>query len=347
MKNNPYNLTFGKEPAEMIERYAQSGEIMDSFTSERPPQQVYMITGVRGIGKTVFMTTIAGEFSKKKDWLVVELNSSGEILKELAAKLYNARGLARIFDAAGIDLSFWGIGIKIRKSEPLTDLSTAVERMLERLDKEHKRVLITIDEVSNTGEMQLFAGAFQIFVRHDLPVFLLMTGLYENINRLQNEENLTFLYRAPKIRLSALNITRMSASYERLLHLPQDQARKLAELTRGYSFAFQVFGYFTFRQNGDMEAALPEARQYLDEYVYDKIWTELSPRELELVSHIALHDHKEVSRLKADLNLAGNQFSVYRDRLIKKGILDGSRRGLVTFSLPFFEDYVREHTEEV
>lgn len=139
----------------------------------------------------------------------------------------------------------------------------------------------------------------------------------------------------------------MSASYEKYLQLPKDQARKLAELTRGYSFAFQVLGYFTFRKDGKMEAALPEARQYLDEYVYDKIWSELSPRELELVSHIALHDHKEVSKLKEDLNLAGNQFSVYRDRLIKKGILDGSRRGMVTFALPFFEDYIREHTEMV
>ncbi|MBR3317729.1 MAG: hypothetical protein IKG21_07965 [Atopobiaceae bacterium] len=35
--------------------------------------------------------------------------------------------------------------------------------------------------------MRVFAASFQVFLRQNLPVFLLMTGLYENINELQNE----------------------------------------------------------------------------------------------------------------------------------------------------------------
>lgn len=58
--------------------------------------------------------------------------------------------------------------------------------------------------------MQAFASAFQIFIRQDLPLYLLMTGLYENINNLQNEDNTTFLYRAPKVELKSLNITTIS-----------------------------------------------------------------------------------------------------------------------------------------
>ena len=259
-QNNPFNLVFGKEPRQMISRFVPTDEVINTFTDAEPSQQVYMITGVRGSGKTVFMTTIAKKLSNQDDWVVVELNSSGEILKELASKLYSTKGLSRLFRAEGINLSFWGIGVDIKKAEPLTDLQTAVERMLEKLSHSGKRLLITIDEVSNTKEMQYFAGAFQIMIRHDLPVFLLMTGLYENINRLQNEENLTFLYRAPKLYLGALNTYSISESYQKELKLPKDQALTLAKMTRGYSFAYQVFGYFIYENSGDYEAGKGKER---------------------------------------------------------------------------------------
>lgn len=345
MKKNPFSLTFGKEPIQMISRYTQMNMILESFTDEAPGQQIYMITGVRGSGKTVFMTSVAKSLQEKKEWIVIELNSSGELLKELAAKLYNAQGFSSKFKTAGINLSFWGIGVDIKKYEPITDLGTAIERMLERIAKENKRVLITIDEVSNTDEMRQFAGAFQIMVRHDHPLFLLMTGLYENINKLQNEKNLTFLYRAPKIYLPALNLFRISDTYEKQLKLTKEEALELAKKTMGYSFAFQVVGYFTFSKNGDFESAFPEIRQYLDEYVYDKIWIELSVMETDILCAISVNGYTQVRDIKEQLKLKPNEFSVYRDRLIKKGILNGSVRGSLTFALPYFEDYIKEHAD--
>ena len=52
-KSNPYTLTFGKEPTQLIARATQSQQIIDSFLSEPSTQQVYMVTGIRGSGKTV------------------------------------------------------------------------------------------------------------------------------------------------------------------------------------------------------------------------------------------------------------------------------------------------------
>ena len=342
MSNNPFNLTFGKEPTHMIARYGQSGEIVDTFESIEPSQQVYMITGVRGSGKTVFMTSIAKTFKQRENWIVIELNSSGDLLKEFAAKIFNERSLSKAFETDGINLSFWGIGIDIKKSKPITDLETAIGRMLDRVVKSKKRILITIDEVSNTKEMRYFAGAFQILVRHDYPLFLIMTGLYENINRLQNEDNLTFLYRAPKIYLNALNIYRISESYEQLLSIDKDNATALAKMTKGYPFAFQVLGYFMYEKKCDLKRAVSESRLYLDEYVYDKIWIELSEKEKDILAYIAIKESIEVKKIKEDMNLKPNEFSVYRDRLIKKGLLDGSRRGILDFTLPFMDEYIKE-----
>ncbi len=341
MKNNPFNLTFGKEPSQMISRISQTREIMDSFTSTNPAQQVYMITGVRGSGKTVFMTSISKQLAIKDEWITIELNSSGEMLKELAAKLYNIKGMPRKYASDGINLSFWGIGVNIKKAEPITDIETAIERMLDHIVKEKKRILITIDEVFNNPEMKYLAGTLQLLIRHDYPVFILMTGLYENINKLQNEKNLTFLYRAPKIYLSALNTYRIAEYYEQIPGTSKEAASDMARLTKGYPFAFQVFGYFTCNK-GSFRKSLPEIKNYLYEYVYDKLWIELSDKEKKMLELMTEKNIKDVKTLRETFNSESNEFSVYRDRLIKKGILDGSRRGYLDFTLPFFEDYIRE-----
>ena len=55
---NPFTLTFGKSPLEPVERPVQMKEIIDTFTAEQINQQMFIITGVRGSGKTVMMTEI-------------------------------------------------------------------------------------------------------------------------------------------------------------------------------------------------------------------------------------------------------------------------------------------------
>ena len=52
--SNPYSLIFGKEPAQLISRSAQSVSVTEAFCADNPAFQIFMITGVRGCGKTVF-----------------------------------------------------------------------------------------------------------------------------------------------------------------------------------------------------------------------------------------------------------------------------------------------------
>ena len=124
--------------------------------------------------------------------------------------------------------------------------------------------------------MKVFVSTFQILIRNDLHVFLLMTGLYDNIQNLQNEKNLTFLYRAPKIELQPLNIRSISENYKNVLNVDDKTASEMAKLTKGYSFAFQVLGYLAWENNGFNKKVLSSYKQYLEDYVYEKIWSELS-----------------------------------------------------------------------
>ena len=63
---NPFTLTFGKSPLELVERPVQTNEIIEAFTVDPIKQQMFIITGVRGLGKTVMMTDISHRLGKKK-----------------------------------------------------------------------------------------------------------------------------------------------------------------------------------------------------------------------------------------------------------------------------------------
>ncbi len=340
IKKNPYNTIFGKEPPQNISRATQMMEVLNSFEEEPPLQQIYMITGIRGCGKTVFMTEVSKELKKDKDWIVVELNSSQDLLNDLAAHLASENELANIFKNASINLSVFGIGFQVKESVPIANIQLALTKMLESLKKHGKKVLICIDEVTATEYMKAFAGAFQIFVRQDLPVFLLMTGLYENINNLQNQDNLTFLYRAPKLEMRTLNIGSISDNYRKNFDLNKEDSDYMARLTKGYAFAFQVLGYFTWRSDGDYEQAIPDFRQYLEDYVYEKVWDEMSSGDRKLAYGVAKSENGKAKNIKSILDISDNEYSVYRDRLVKRGILNGKEHGYVRFTLPLFEEYV-------
>ena len=77
--------------------------------------------------------------------------------------------------------------------------------MLGAAKKRNKRVLIAIDEASNTGNIKAFSHSYQAFIGEGLPVFLLMTALPENFSALSNAKNSTFLRRLPRIKLAGLN----------------------------------------------------------------------------------------------------------------------------------------------
>ena len=340
---NPFTLTFGKSPLEPVERPVQTNEIIDTFTAEQINQQMFIITGVRGSGKTVMMTEIAQKLRKNDEWIVIELNPAIDLLKGLLSKLNSNKTCAGIIKSAKIDLSFFGFGLEIEGTTPITDEETAIITILEKMKKNGKRLLITIDEVTNNEYMQIFAGSFQIFVRQDLPVFLLATGLYENIDELQNEKNLTFLYRAPKIQLKPLNNRAIMNKYKTIFKMDSEEAKQMAELTKGYPFAFQVLGYLTWNHEGDYKAVIDEYEQYLSEYVYDKIWSELSQKDRLVARGIAEVKNGKIKDIREYLGMETNEFNPYRKRLIKKGILSGEMRGYVYFTLPLFDKYVEEN----
>lgn len=341
--NNPFTLSFGKKPAQFISRITQTNEIIENFRADSPSNQIYMLTGVRGSGKTVLMTTIANMMREDEGWIVLELNPERDLLQSLAAKLYSIPQMHHIFLKSKLDVSALGIGASIEDAVPVTDIESALDLMLDELQRAKKRLLITVDEVTNSAYIKVFASAFQIFLRRDYPVFLLMTGLYENLYDLQNDKALTFLYRAPKMVLEPLNLTAVKKQYMDIFGLDGQQAEQMTLLTKGYPFAFQVLGYLYWenRDQKSLEDILPEYDQYLEEYVYSKIWSEMSELDKKIIFEMAVSGETKIKNIRERLNMKSEQFSVYRERLKRKGVAHSEQYGYLTLALPRFDEFVK------
>lgn len=339
---NPFILNFGMQPSNYIPRYMQTHQITSSFESSPSPTNIYMITGVRGSGKTVMMSDIAAYF-EEKNWLIFDMSIEDDLLQSFAAKLYNEKSARPLFMNAKLNFSYLGFGISIEGEPPVTDLNTAIEEMLQILQKKDRRILITIDEVVNNQSMRKFASEFQILLRQKYPVFLLMTGLYENIYELQNVKTLTFLYRAPRIALTPLSPGSVAESYRQIFQTTEEKAGALAALTKGYPYAYQLLGYLCWNAGTDEadDTILQEYDAILSDYVYSKMWSEQSERKKQFLNAMAQAGDDSVSSIREAAGMDSQAFSVYRSRLLKQGLIQAPSYGHLDFALPRFKEFVR------
>ncbi|MBR1914661.1 MAG: ATP-binding protein, partial [Lachnospiraceae bacterium] len=136
MKTNPYNLNFGREPAQILNRYPGIYSIIDSFESDNPVQ-TYMLTGIRGSGKTVMMSGISKYFDKLEDWIVIDLTPDIDLIKSFNAELGVSPGIATHLKLDGVAISLPGLQLNVKGAEPITDERVAAMKMLEAAKKKN------------------------------------------------------------------------------------------------------------------------------------------------------------------------------------------------------------------
>lgn len=343
MKGNPFSINFGILPTQYIDRNLIVEEIVDELTSQSGQSRCYMLTGMRGSGKTVTMTSVEKHIEEYDDWLVLRLNPVRNMLESLAAKLYDSGEFFASFINKSVNLSQFGIGLNLESKAPAADIEAALEMILKEFRKKRGKLLITIDEVSNTEYMREFASSFQIMIRQELPVYLLMAGLYENIHDLENEKNLSFLYRTPRYEMEPLNLTLVCDGYKRALKVSHDEAMEMAMTTKGYAFAYQVLGKYLWENKEHKldETVLLKFDEALAHYVYRKIWSELSEKDKWYMSFIVQKESMPVSEILELTKQKKNEFSQYRARLGNKGLIDTANRGVVRYTLPRFDVFVK------
>lgn len=342
-EKNPFAINFGIIPTQYIARNLITDEIITELESDNVQNPCFMLTGIRGSGKTVAMTSIERIMGEKEDWIVIGLNPQRDLISSLVAKLYDTHEFINKFVSTNMNLSKFGIGVSVENNPPIADIESALEMILKEIKKKNKRLLVTIDEVSNTLYMRQFASVYQILIRQELPIFLIMAGLYQNIQNLENEDTLTFLYRTPKYEMEPLNITLIQQKYMNIFQVSPEDAFDMAVITKGYAFAYQVLGKFIWESVDKKvtEDVLIKFDEALARYVYDKIWSELSSVDKWYLKFIAQKGTMETSELLSLTKKKQNEFAQYRVRLRDKGILDVSTHGVVRMILPRFDVFVK------
>lgn len=346
-KTNPFHPMFAIMPLESyIDRYEDTETILRQFTSGINGQ-VCIVTGVRGSGKTVFITKISNELNKDKDWIVIDLNAEMDLYANACSKLAKDKIMDEYTVSTKLELTIASVGFSFEtKRRPFETLETALEDMLEIAKKNNKKVLFTVDEITNNDQTRKFFSSYQMFLRKNLPVFLLGCGLPSNVYDLQEVDTLTFLHRAPKLQLEPLNITTIRSRYKKLIGVSDEVAVKMAKLTSGYSFAYQLLGFLTWENDKKFDdSVLSDYDDKLAEFSYDKIYSELTKKDLLYVENICLNDITTTTALLESMHITGKEFSPYRNRLIKKGILTSEKRGEFQIVLPRFGQYIKNRNQ--
>lgn len=336
---NPFTIIFGIEPPSLIPRLNEYNTITGVFSSETPKTYAYVITGVRGCGKTVLMTSVQKYFSKQKNWLVIRLNPDLDLyisaVNQLRQQLSNSKDITEF----NVSIAGFGGGISLQENN---DSELELKTCLKKAKDKGKRVLIVIDEVTNTEKIRTFAHSYQTFIGEGLPAFLIMTALPENFAKLSKSPQSSFLRRLPKIKLGSLDMIQIETSYSKIFKIPRDEASELSKVTGGYSYAYQLLGDLLWESGSTKitEDILNELDGLLSDGAYSLIWEGLSEKEKQISIAIAKSPTSGTREIREAIGLKPNEFAPYRERLAESGIIDITERGKVRFTLPRFNEFV-------
>lgn len=352
---NPFNPGFGKVPPIYLERSADVDKIMSDLDNPNSPYQTTLVYGMRGAGKTAFITDISHEVEKRPDWIVVNLAMGSPLLPTLVDSIYQKAGgpLKKAVQAIdGISVSAFGVTIKASKQNMARQYQNLLEIILQKMKESETKVLVTIDEVRSTPELREFAAVYQLMLRENYPVSLIMTGLPQYVSELQNDDVLTFLLRAGRITLMPLSLWAVKSSYEKAFsghrQISEETLRQMARLTCGYAYAFQLLGYFLWEKSSDhideltITDILPDYKENLYRNAYFKMYQSLTNMERNFLNVMASFDEEEIpiGEIGRKMDKPKNYVSIYRRRLLDTQLIIAPRRGYLKFSLPFFKEFL-------
>ena len=338
--NNPFTLTYGLLPQMYLsDENCTVDEIVSAFSSSNPITHSCIITGPRGSGKTALMNAVAKKLRDSKDWVVLDLNSSTPLVNDLSARLIDeattGTGTSKLLVLAL--MSYAGLGF--------SDDAGKINFATKQLTKRKQNILITIDEAKADANMAEFANRFQMLVGRGINAFVIITGLYEDIYKV-DENSIPLSLRAGKMFLSPLKIDKIKDVYKETFEVSDDDALKMAKLTKGYPFGFQAWGalYWEYRESLSFDEIVKIYDGILEDYVYNAIWSELSESERLVIRAIPDDDAKVgIDELCANVPAPREEVIKAATHLIAKFICTEENKEYISLALPRMRAILHAH----
>lgn len=332
-KDNPFTLNYGIRPQTFIERdYETSDEIISAFSGKNPFCNTLLIYGASGSGKTALLTDVSKKLRESRDWVVVDLNASKPLFSEFTTRVVEAAIFrVSIFTTAYVALlDHYGFGF--------ADGVGKMEFVLEQLSRQNKRVLITVDGAVADDSMAEMAAQFSMFLRKGYKIYLIMTARFEDVFRM-DDNSVPLSLKSIKCFMEPLKLDAVKAVFMEKLGVSDEEALKLAEITKGYPFAVQTLGalYWEYHDTKSMDEIVEMLHGFLEEYVYATTWGEMTSAEKAVIRALPEDgsgiDPEEVLK---KLDMEEKTAILCYTRLVNKGILNSDKEGKVSILLPGF-----------
>jgi AAA ATPase-like protein len=381
--DNPYTPNAGARPPALVGRDAQleAFEVLLDRLRRGHTDQSMLITGLRGVGKTVLLGALE-ERARGRDWTTVE----AEITKNVAFGIRMAQLVRRALlqvaprarwqdrgrRAAAILKSFQmtvspqgalTFGIDVEAAEGFADSGSLGEDLTDVLlalgeaaQEQGKGVVFLLDEVQflSTEELEALIAALHKTVQRQLPITLVGAGLPQ-LPRLAGEAKsyAERLFSFPTI--GELNDEEAREALIRPAEplgvaFESDAVDAILEYTQGYPYFLQEYGKLVW----DGADGSPVTRRDVEETrdaVEAKLDSSFFRVRTDRVTELELQYMRAMAELGAEpqaakdvaklMHRTSEQLGPTRSRLVEKGLLYTPSHGYAAFTVPQFDRYMR------
>ncbi len=378
---NPFSPGAGSPPPELVGRdgLLELTRVLLGRTRQKRPEKSIMLTGLRGVGKTVLLNEIE-RLAQANGYRTILVEAHDEkslaalLAPELRRLLFNLdrmagagdkarRGLAVLKGfLAGVKVNLLGIEIGIDAEQGTADsgdieadLPNLFVAVAEAAAERNTLVALLIDEVQylNRAELSALIMAMHKMQQRQLPLVLLGAGLpilpaLAGESKSYAERLFPFPIIGPLNESDAAKalqdpVQAVGVSYETAA------LQSIFQLTLGYPYFLQEWGYQTWKHAEaspitltTVEQASSAVLRSLDESFFRVRFDRLTPKEKEFLramAHMGPGPYRS-GEIADMLRVKVTSLGPVRANLIKKGMIYSPSHGEMAFTVPLFDNFM-------
>jgi hypothetical protein len=371
---NPYAPGAGTPPPELVGRdqVIEDAEIgMRRVVSARTSQH-QLITGLRGVGKTVLLGKLAA-LAEHIGFRVIRVEAVGgdDTLRSL---LRQCRMVVEDIDRSGatralrsiesVSLTVAGTGLTVDRFETTPDREALADVVVEVAlvgARKDIGIMLAIDEAQMVDPHDLrriLAGVHRCN-QDGLPLFCALAGLPNLVGVVASAS--TYAERMFRVTdlgpLTAEQVMQAVAlpAEELGVEWSNEATGAIVDRSDGYPFFVQTWAYHTWNAArdepisvDDVQRAAMNASQALDSSFFAARTARIPASEVSYVQALASlgpGPHRS-GQVASAAGKTTSQVAAFRDRLIREGLIYAPRYGWVEFAIPHFDAYVRRALPE-
>lgn len=366
---NPYAPGAGTPPPALVGRdeVIESAEIgMRRLRSARTSQHL-LVTGLRGVGKTVLLGKLAA-LAERHGYRVIRVEALGgddtirSVLRQ-ARRIVEESGGARVGRALrsieSVSLTVAGTGVAVERHvaqpdrDALSDVITDVAAVAADNDL---GIMLALDEaqVLDAPDLRRLLAGVHRCGQDGLPLYCLLAGLPNLVGDVARaatyaERMFTVADLGP---LSPDQVIEAVVEPAREIGVAWSvpATEEIVDRSDGFPFFVQTWAYHTWNaardepiSAADVYRAEPNANHTLDASFFAARIARIPASEVAYVQALASlgHGPHRSGEVAAAAGKTTSQVAAFRERLISEGVIYSPRYGWVEFAIPHFDRYVR------